>query len=121
MCFPSPKLQSCNLNSDVGVKPVFFLLRRSQVSSLVLVVAAATAALQPDCTSEGGSGECGPAFRGGLSGLRREEDQGGVCQDKQVCRGVPPGPVSDAPSLGGVGAAGCTITSPWAPCNYALT
>lgn len=31
------------------------------------------------------------------------------------------GPVSDTPSLGGVGAAGCTIMSPWALCNYALT
>lgn len=42
-------------------------------------------------------------------------------QDKQVCWGVPPGPVSDPPSLGGVGSAGGAIASPWALCNYALT
>lgn len=45
-----------------------------------------------------------------------------VCAKTSRCVGaVRLGPVSDTPSLGGVGAAGCTIMSPWALCNYALT
>lgn len=47
---------------------------------------------------------------------------GGACAKTSRCVGaVRLGPVSDTPSLGGVGAAGCTIMSPWALCNYALT
>lgn len=47
---------------------------------------------------------------------------GVVCAKTSRCvRAVRLGPVSDTPSLGGVGAAGCTIMSPWALCNYALT
>lgn len=45
-----------------------------------------------------------------------------ACAKTSRCVGaVRLGPVSDTPSLGGVGTAGCTITSPWALCNYALT
>lgn len=47
---------------------------------------------------------------------------GGLCAKTSRCvRAVRLGPVSDTPSLGGVGAVGCTIMSPWALCNYALT
>lgn len=49
-------------------------------------------------------------------------DRGAVHAKTSRCVGaVRLGPVSDTPSLGGVGAAGCTIMSPWALCNYALT
>lgn len=45
-----------------------------------------------------------------------------ACAKTSRCVGaVRLGSVSDTPSLGGVGAAGCTIMSPWALCNYALT
>lgn len=45
-----------------------------------------------------------------------------ACAKTSRCVGaVRLGPVSDTPSLGGVGAVGCTIMSPWALCNYALT
>lgn len=85
----------------------------------VAAAAAAAAAFQPDCSSEG------KIWASGRSGETGARDVclggGGGGEDKQVCWGVPPGPVSDPPSLGGVGSAGGAIPSPRALCNYALT
>lgn len=46
---------------------------------------------------------------------------GGGAKTSRCVRAVRLGPVSDTPSLRGVGAVGCIIMSPWALCNYALT